>query len=56
LRIALNRTAETGAWDVEALGVEFEELTMLGEDVVVTGFAMAEIDAALLEDDEDPDA
>jgi DNA modification methylase len=51
LRVALNRTAETGAWDVEALRVEFEELTLLGEDIVVTGFEMAEIDAVLLEDD-----
>jgi DNA modification methylase len=55
LPIALNRIAETGAWDVEALRVEFAELTLLGEDIVVTGFAMAEIDAVLLEDDEDPD-
>jgi hypothetical protein len=55
LRVALNRTAETGAWDAEALRVEFEELTLLGEDIVVTGFAMAEIDAVLLEDDDDPD-
>ena len=54
LRIALNRLGETGAWDVEALRVEFAELTVLGCDLVETGFEMAEIDALMLEDgDED---
>ena len=55
LRIALNRTAETGAWDIEALKVEFKELTLIGEDMVVTGFEMAEINAVLLEDDDPQD-
>lgn len=55
LRIALNRTAETGAWDVGAPQVEFKELTVLGEDLVVTGFEMAEVDAVLLEDEDAPD-
>jgi DNA modification methylase len=50
LRIALNRLGETGAWDVEALRVEFAELTVLGCDLVETGFEMAEIDALMLED------
>jgi hypothetical protein len=53
LRIALNRLSETGAWDAEELRLEFEELTVLGEDLVVTGFEMTEIDTLLLEDDED---
>jgi DNA modification methylase len=56
LRIALNRTAETGAWDIEALKVEFAELTVLGEDLIVTGFEMAEVDAMLLEDADGPDS
>lgn len=50
LSITLNRLAETGDWDVDALRLEFKELTMLGEDLVVTGFEMAEIDGVLLED------
>lgn len=54
LGIALNRLGETGAWDPEALQLEFEELTVLGVDLVQTGFETAEIDAImLLGDDED---
>lgn len=48
LSIALNRLGETGAWDYEAVRIEFQELTLLGEDIVVTGFASAEIDMVLL--------
>ena len=44
LRVALNRLGETGAWNVEALRLEFEELTVLGSDLLDTGFEMAEID------------
>jgi DNA modification methylase len=54
LRITLNRLAETGSWDVEALKLEFEELTVLEEDLVITGFEMAEVDMILL-DETDPD-
>lgn len=50
LRLSLNRIAETGAWDIEALRLEFEELTVLGKDLLTTGFEMAEIDTLLLED------
>jgi hypothetical protein len=54
LRIALNRLGETGAWDPDALRLEFEELTVLGVDLVETGFETAEIDGLmLLDDDED---
>jgi DNA modification methylase len=57
LRIVLNRTGETGAWDPDALRLEFEELTVLGVDLVETGFETAEIDGVmLLDDDEDLDA
>lgn len=52
LRITLNRLAETGAWDVTALKLEFEELTVLDEDLVITGFEMAEVDMILLDADE----
>jgi hypothetical protein len=49
LSLALNRIAETGEWDCDALQAEFEDLTALGEDVVLAGFEMAEIDALLLD-------
>ena len=42
LRIALNRLAETGAWDPDALRLEFKELTVLGVGLVVTEFETAE--------------
>jgi hypothetical protein len=51
----LNRLGETGAWSVEALRLEFEELTLLGSDLLDTGFEMAEIDTPLLEDDDEGD-
>jgi hypothetical protein len=50
---ALNRLGETGAWDIEALRLEFQELTVLGLDLLDTGFEMAEIDTLLLEDDDE---
>lgn len=55
LAITLNRLGETGTWDAEVLEVELSELLELEEDVVVTGFELAEIDALLL-DEESPDA
>jgi DNA modification methylase len=55
LSIALNRLGETGVWDEEMLACELEELIDAGEDVLVTGFEEAEIDALLLPDD-DPQA
>src|SRR5271166_679354 len=53
LRVALNRLGETGAWDIEALRLEFQELTVLGLDLLDTGFEMAEIDTLLLADDDE---
>ena len=50
LAIALNRTAETGSWDLEALKLEFDELIELDEDIISTGFELAEIDALLIEE------
>ena len=51
LRIALNRIGERGAWDTEALRVEFAELIELGEEIILSGFELAEVDALLLDDD-----
>jgi DNA modification methylase len=51
LSIALNRIGETGAWDPDALRLEFEELTVLGVDLVETGFETAEIDGIMLLDE-----
>lgn len=53
LSIALNRLAETGDWDVDGLKLEFQELIELDEDVIATGFELAEIDTLLLDDDDD---
>lgn len=53
LSITLNRLAERGVWDPQALRLEFAELVDLGEDVLVTGFEMAEVDMVLLPDDEE---
>lgn len=52
LSVALNRLSETGHWDEEVLRLELEELIDLGEEVVITGFEPAEIDALLLIDDD----
>ena len=51
LSIALNRLAETGTWDEEVLRVEVEELIELGEDVMVSGFDLAQLDCLLLDDE-----
>jgi DNA modification methylase len=56
LRIALNRLGETGAWDSNALRLEFEELQVLGVDLVETGFETAEIDGIMVLDDEEENA
>ena len=42
-----------GPWSVEALRLEFQELTVLGQDLLDTGFDMAGIDTLLLEDDDE---
>lgn len=51
LGVSLNRIAERGGWEMAALRAEFTELMELGEDLVLTGFEMAEIDMVLLDDD-----
>ncbi|MBV1868153.1 MAG: ParB N-terminal domain-containing protein [Marinosulfonomonas sp.] len=47
LKIALNKTQETGTWDEGALKLEFEYLLEFGTDLTVTGFEPTEIDAVL---------
>jgi hypothetical protein len=44
LRLAVNRLAEKGQWDLEALKIEFEELILLDAPIEITGFSPAEID------------
>lgn len=51
LSIALNRLGERGSWDLQELQIEFEELLDLGEDLVVGGFEMPEIDMILSSED-----
>ena len=50
LAVTLNRIAETGKWDEHALAQELEELLDLGEDVLVTGFEMAEVDTLIFDE------
>lgn len=47
LSITLNRLGETGSWDEEVLREEMQELVELNEDLVVTSFEAAEVDALL---------
>ncbi|KRB82378.1 DNA methylase [Sphingomonas sp. Root710] len=46
-RIALNRIAETGEWDLEELGLELSELDLSGLDLDVSGFSRGELDLIL---------
>lgn len=50
LRLALNRLAEDGVWDEQALRVEIEGLVIDGGDIEITstGFETAEIDRLLI--------
>jgi DNA modification methylase len=48
LRLAVNRLAEKGQWDLEALKIEFEELILLDAPIEITGFSPAEIDHVIL--------
>jgi DNA modification methylase len=52
LRLAANRLAEKGQWDLEALKIEFEELIVLDAPIEITGFSPAEIDHVILGDAE----
>jgi DNA modification methylase len=48
LRLAVNRLAEKGEWDLDALKIEFEELILLDAPIEITGFSPAEIDHVIL--------
>ena len=56
LSLSLNRIAETGEWDLDALRTEMIELEMLDLDLTVTNFSMPEIDIIKLAPDADDDA
>ena len=38
-RLAVNRLAEKGQWDLDALKIEFEELILLDAPIEITGFS-----------------
>ena len=50
LRLAVNRLAEKGQWDLDTLKIEFEELILLDAPIEITGFSPAEIDHVILGD------
>jgi DNA modification methylase len=50
LRLPVNRLAEKGQWDLDALKIEFEELILLDAPMEITGFSPAEIDHVILGD------
>ena len=51
LRLAVNRLAEKGQWDLDALKIEFEQLIVVDAPIEISGFAPAEIDHILLGDE-----
>jgi hypothetical protein len=50
LRLAVNRLAEKGQWDLDALKIEFEELIVIDAPIEITGFSPGEIDHVILGD------
>ena len=50
LRLAVNRLAEKGEWDLDALKIEFEELIVTDAPFEITGFSPVEIDHIILGD------
>ena len=48
LRLALNRLAEKGDWDLDELKIEFEELRLLEAPIELSGFALDEIDQIVI--------
>ena len=53
LRLAVNRLAERGEWDLDALKIEFNELIVTDAPIEITGFSPAEIDQVILGDGAD---
>ena len=54
LRITLNRLAEKGAWSLDDLKIELEELIIDEAPIEISGFSAPEIDQILLGDDPPP--
>ena len=50
LRLAVNRLAEKGQWDLDALKLEFEELILADAPIEITGFTLDEVDHIVLGD------
>ena len=50
LKLAVNRLAEKGEWNLDALKIEFEELIVADAPIEITGFSGAEIDHIVLGD------
>jgi DNA modification methylase len=50
LRVALNRHAENGEWDLDALKLEFQELILADAPIEVSGFTLDEVDHILLDE------
>jgi DNA modification methylase len=53
LRLAVNRLGEKGAWDLDELKVEFEELTIAGAPIEISGFGVDEVEQLTEEGRED---
>jgi hypothetical protein len=53
LRLAVNRLAEKGEWDLDALKIEFDELIVTDAPIEITGFSPPEIDQVILGDGAD---
>lgn len=53
LHVALNRIAETGDWDLDALGPLLIELDDIGFELETTGFSLPELEIILLPDQGD---
>ena len=51
LRLAVNRLAEKGEWDLDALKVEFEELILMDAPIEIAGFTLDEVDQVVLGQD-----
>jgi DNA modification methylase len=51
LRLAVNRLAEKGEWNLDELKIEFEELILEEAPIDVSGFAIDEIDQIILADE-----
>jgi hypothetical protein len=51
LRLAVNRLAEKGDWDLDQLKIEFEELIIEEAPIDVSGFTLDEIDQIIIADE-----